>query len=876
MGSEQWSELRGLCKDEEAFQQLQHILRYGPDLPTRQLNDALTQAQYRAEQQAAVAGVIQRIRAPLELDAIFHTTTAEVRRLLQCDRVVLYRFDSTWGGRFIAESVASGWRPLLTAQDRDASLNANISDCSIPRLNLHGSVDTYMQQTQGGRANARTCFVVDDVHAAGFSQCYLSILQRYQVRAYITVPVYRSGQVWGLLAAYQNSGPRHWDSSEVNLATQISGQFSIALQQAEYIAQLKDQSAQLARAAQREQGIIQLIGKLGQTIINRIRQSLDFHQTLQDTIQEIRSFLDADRVAVYRFHPDWSGEFIAESAAPGWTSLLQAQADNLDLSVAASACVLNSIGAMLPLTDTHLQQTQASSLYHRESLVADDIHAAGFSDCYITMLQRLEARAYAIVPIYQAGKLWGLLAAYQNSGPRHWEASEISLLSQIATQLGAALHLAESIRAAQKREQRERVITNIANRIRKSLDISTILTTTTQELRHLLDTDRVAVYKFYPDWSGEFIAEDVKGDWIRLASPGLTTVWQDTEMQRTQGGRYRHGETFAVDDIYGAGHQPCHVKVLEQFQVKAYAIAPIFVGQKLWGLLAAYHNRSSRHWQPADVDLLAQIGIQIGVALQHGELFANLRAEIQERQEAEAVVKALNRELEQSVERLVVVNRELESFSYSVSHDLRAPLRSINGFSRALVEDCAAQLGEEGQLYIQRVRAASQRMGLLIDALLNLSQVSCSNMRQDTVDLGAMAQAIATELQNADPHRQVKFILPDRLIITGDPHLLHILLQNLLDNAWKFTSRHATATIEFSTITQDTDQVLYYVRDDGAGFDMAYADKLFGAFQRLHRAADFPGTGIGLATIQRIVHRHSGRVWAEGAIEQGATFYFTL
>jgi signal transduction histidine kinase len=224
---------------------------------------------------------------------------------------------------------------------------------------------------------------------------------------------------------------------------------------------------------------------------------------------------------------------------------------------------------------------------------------------------------------------------------------------------------------------------------------------------------------------------------------------------------------------------------------------------------------------------------------------------------------------------LEAVNNELEAFSYSVSHDLRAPLRSINGFSQALLEDYGDKLDADGQGYLARIRAASQRMGTLIDNLLDLSRLSRSPLRWEQVNLSDLVRTIAEELQSAEPGRQVEFSIAEGVLAHGDASLLCVVLENLLGNAWKFTAKQPRAHIEFGA-REEQGQAVYFVRDDGAGFDMAYADKLFGAFQRLHRADQFAGTGIGLATVQRIVHRHGGRVWAEGAVDHGATFFFTL
>ena len=255
--------------------------------------------------------------------------------------------------------------------------------------------------------------------------------------------------------------------------------------------------------------------------------------------------------------------------------------------------------------------------------------------------------------------------------------------------------------------------------------------------------------------------------------------------------------------------------------------------------------------------------------------FVAVKEDITERKRAEDELRKQRDHLAYLTSRLTAANKELETFCYSVSHDLRAPLRSINGFSKALMEDYSDKLDAQGENYLQRVMAASQYMGQLIDDLLNLSRITRSEIRCKTFDLSALAKKIAAELQEAQPERQAEFIIAEKLITYGDPRLLRIALTNLLGNAWKFTGKRPRAKIELG-VTKHDGKPVYFVRDNGVGFDMAYVNKLFGAFQRLHSTTEFEGTGIGLATVQRIIHRHGGQIWAEGAVDQGATFYFTI
>lgn len=250
--------------------------------------------------------------------------------------------------------------------------------------------------------------------------------------------------------------------------------------------------------------------------------------------------------------------------------------------------------------------------------------------------------------------------------------------------------------------------------------------------------------------------------------------------------------------------------------------------------------------------------------------------EITERERAEESIRSLNAQLEQKLAELDAANKELEAFSYSASHDLRAPLRSIEGFSRALLEDCSDRLDEQGMHYLRRIRTASRHMADLIENVLKLSHITRYEMKTEPVDLSELVHELAAELAEAEPGRRVELSIQNGIIAHGDMHLLRILLDNLVRNAWKFTGKQAAARIEFGMTDGPGGNRVFYLRDNGAGFDKNYASKLFIPFQRLHSPSEFPGTGIGLATVQRIINRHGGRVWAEGEPGKGATFSFTL
>jgi GAF domain-containing protein len=387
-------------------------------------------------------------------------------------------------------------------------------------------------------------------------------------------------------------------------------------------------NADLQKAAAREQALA--------ATVDKIRRSLDINTIFQTTTQSARQLLQAERVAIYRFCEDWSGEFVSESMVEGWEPL---------------------VGSPPIVADTHLQETLGGRYRHNQAYSVDDIYQTGLKGCHIALLEQFQAKAFAIAPILQGEKLWGLLAAYQNSAPRQWQQYEVNWLAQIGTQLGIGLQQAEylqqvQIQAAQlvqasaiqaqadhleKTTQRQSAVAKTVDKIRQSLDIETIFQTTTQEVRQLLRCDRVVIYRFQPDWSGEFVAESVAEGWISLRQAqvkypdlqknisdcnlkDLVDLSTDTYLQDTEGGRFAKGEPFRVcHDVCQAGFSACYLRSLESYQAKAYAIFAIYHGQRLWGLLAAFQNAAPRQWQQDEIDLLTEISTHLGIALQQAE-----------------------------------------------------------------------------------------------------------------------------------------------------------------------------------------------------------------------------------------------------------------
>lgn len=306
--------------------------------------------------------------------------------------------------------------------------------------------------------------------------------------------------------------------------------------------------------------------------------------------------------------------------------------------------------------------------------------------------------------------------------------------------------------------------------------------------------------------------------------------------------------------------------ILQQTNVKAAIAEPLICRGRLLGVIVIDDQGGRRRFSEQDRNLLRLLAVQAAVGVQNAQLYAQVQRDAEE----------LERKVEERTRELHAAYADMEAFAYSVSHDLRTPLISIDGFSHLLCTKYQAVLDTQGKDYLQRVRVATHRMLDRIDALLALAKVSHQSLSMEPVDLSDLARTVAYELRQREPDRAVEIRIQDDLVVRGDQQLLRALMENLLGNAWKFTTRRSPARIDVGCCAGETDESVYFVRDNGAGFDMAYADKLFRVFERFHAADDFPGTGIGLATVKRIVERHRGRVWAEGVVDGGAAFYFTL
>ncbi|MCX7154885.1 MAG: GAF domain-containing protein [Rhodocyclales bacterium] len=353
----------------------------------------------------------------------------------------------------------------------------------------------------------------------------------------------------------------------------------------------------------------------------------------------------------------------------------------------------------------------------------------------------------------------------------------------------------------------------------------------------------------------------------------IALSWGDNEHGRCAAGvAVREGQPSVIHDVRRDPRYTAWSELAVELGIETIVGLPVRVEGRVWGALVLASSLAGV-FNAEETSLLEELAGELGRGIE------TLRLRVEKQAAEDALLRMmddLERRVDERTRDLEVANRDLQSFSYSVSHDLRAPLRSIEGFAQALEEECGPALNEDCRSHLERIRDAAQRMGGLIEDMIRLAQISSLEMRTSTVDLTALAAAIGANLAAAEPQRPVRLKVAPGLVTRGDPGLLRVLMQNLLANAWKYSARAPRAEIEFGLMQLPSNEKAYFVRDNGAGFDMAFADRLFRPFSRLHHADDFPGTGIGLATVARIIARHGGRVWAEAEKGKGATFYFVL
>ncbi|NEO47324.1 MAG: GAF domain-containing protein, partial [Moorea sp. SIO4A3] len=624
----------------ESFGQEVEQFTAGVNLEIQQLKlsyEEALQQQFQAQHEKLLE--LSRLMSEAgDWETLLNNTVNGVQDLSLAERVLIYRFNSTRTGIVLAEAVERGWTPAVGETLDATAFGADLST-------------EYLQQSR---------VIIDQVSNDSVTPYQLQLLDKFQVKSSLSLCLPVSGKAWGLLVLQQclvqtnqDRSVPSWTPQQINSFQTIATELSLHLANHELRTQLQQQQAREATVAK---------------VINKIRRSLDIKTIFQTTTQEVRQLLNTDRAVIYRFNPDWSGEFVAESVAGGWISLLQSQANNPTLRADISECSIQELATQpINQVDTYLQETQGGSYSRGETYrVVEDIYNQDFTPCYLEVLESYQAKAYVIVAIYQNEKLWGLLATYQNSDLRQWQESEVSWMLEIAAELEVALQHAELLEAQRLKSEeirqaaeRERVLTKVTDKIQQSQDLRTIFNVTTNEVRTLLGVDRVTIYRFNSDWSGSFVAESVASGWTSLIqeqtnnplinknisecivktvagntpeqfSQQAPTI-RDSYLQSIQGNLSREEKPFwVVSDIYEGDFSSCYIEQLERYQARAYTIVPIFQGDQLWGLLAAYQNSEPRDWQGEEINWMLQIAAQMSIPLQRAEYLEQLRTQSQQ------------------------------------------------------------------------------------------------------------------------------------------------------------------------------------------------------------------------------------------------------
>ena len=553
---------------------------------------------------------VQHIRQSIQQDDVLETSVEEVRRVLNCDRVVVYSLNGDNYGVVVAESVAAGY---------PRALNKTIEDpCFAAR---------YLDKYRDGRVRA-----IDNIHEAGMTSCYIEQLETLEVKANLVTPILNEGELFGLLVAHQCSAPRHWQDYEIRWLTQIATQVGFALDNAGVLAESSTRQIEAARERQWTNYFTDAV--------QYIRQSIQQDDVLETSVEEVRRVLNCDRVVVYSLNGDNYGVVVAESVAAGYPRALNKTIE--DPCFAARYLDKYRDGRVRAI---------------------DNIHEAGMTSCYIEQLETLEVKANLVTPILNEGELFGLLVAHQCSAPRHWQDYEIRWLTQIATQVGFALDNASMANQQQGEGIAPQLWISFNMALIDATTQSELLKASIEEARKIIATERVVVYKFAPDWNGTIIAESVVAGYPRI----LNTQIEDPCFAEKYAEQYRRGRTKAIANIHYDNLSDCYLEQLEKLGVKASLVVPILVNEELFGLLIAHQFDKPRLWKQSENDLFAQLARQIGSALEGIELRQTLS---QKQNEPSEEPKQVSESIAQTQATLQKLQAQIQPQSLEIGNDL--------------------------------------------------------------------------------------------------------------------------------------------------------------------------------------------------------------
>ena len=666
----------------------------------------------------------------------------KIRASMKVDRVAACAFYPDWSGKIITESKGDRWKSI-------------------------GSILDYDFHFKGGEFEPY--YVANDVQTKGLSISVLEKFEEIEAKAYIIVPIHANNQLLGVLGVYQNTNTRNWEETEITQLQEYSARFVKPLQQTAYFRNAEFQNKQMERAFKREKSLSKSLEKL--------RLSKDEQAVWQIATDKGREILNVDRVAVYRFNPDWSGSFVADSVAPGWTSLLK----------------------IIPfIEDTFLQNTKGGRYKNGETFQVEDIYTQGHKQCHIELLEQMQARAYALAPIFVADsdmfgskRLWGIIGCYKNEGAHRWQEYEVETLRQLGLQVGVAMQHIKSTVALQRQSELDKTTGKISEQIRKAKNIDEVFEVTTQEVSKALKVDRTIVYQFNEDFSGQVVAETVVGDWVSLlveqknndkisssrtenarcvlrkwASDDITDA--DTYMKKNQGKYTSDGEKYTiVDNIYTQKFPECYVKSLEKYQAKAYIIAPIFQDKKLWGLLGVYQNSGARNWQTMEADRVAQLASQLGIAIQQLDYYDRLRIQSQDLAKTVAREKSAREELQ--AQALDILKTVRPAFSGDLTVRAKVTETEIGTVAGAYntTLDSLKDIVQQVQIAAEQVTETTGSSSSAIRGLSMQSERQLEELQQALDQVQSMIDASMVTTENAEKV-EVAIEQANQTVMTGD------------------------------------------------------------------------------------------------------------
>ncbi|WP_293340987.1 GAF domain-containing protein [Microcoleus sp. CAWBG58] len=693
---------------------------------------------------------------------------------------------------------------------------------------------------------------------------------------------------------------REWNVEEIELLQTFCSHYSQAINQYKLYQEIEELNANLENKVQKRTDQMQQLTQQQRVlfeVVAKMRKSLDLNDIFTTMSQEVRAALNADRVGVYRFDPASEfndGEFVAEDVFPDFRSAMAVRVN--DRCFGENYANLYSQGRVHALAD---------------------IRQAELQDCFRKILEQFQIKATLVAPVMKGSELWGLLCVHQCSAPRNWESSEIQFLTQVSAQLSIALEQADLLAQTQQQAvdlqqatEQQRILFEVVVKIRESLDLNAIFKTATQEVCQFMQVDRIAVYRFNSDWSGKYVAEFVKDGWIRLVGEDINTVWENSYLQEHRGGRYLNNEILVVDDIYQACHSECNFTILEHFQVQAYAIAPIFVGQELWGLLVAYEHSGPRCWESSEVKFLAQIANQLGAAIQQADLLEETR-----RQSAQIAQNL--KDLQHTQAQLIQTEKMsgLGQLMAGIAHEINNPVNFIYG-NLNHATDYTKNLLSLLELYQQQYPDSSPEIGELAEdidlkflvedlpKLLLSMQVGADRIRQIVLSLRTFSRLDESQMKDVDIHEGIDstlLILQHRLKSSSDSAnillvkeygnlplvecyagQLNQVFMNVIGNAIdalqseKLSDRKSVSPqIKISTavgqLNGNVPSAVIRIADNGSGISESIRERIFDPFFTTKPVGK--GTGLGLSiSYQIVVEKHGGVLKCSSESGKGTEF----